>query len=62
MVMSTLELKDRATMRPQGLRRYWVVTGVDAVARDLKHNAMFLSKIPVWRRGFTTMYISTTRG
>ena len=56
LVMSLLEQKDRKTMRLKGLKRYWVVTSVDTVARDLKKNDSFLSKQPVWTRDFTTMY------
>ena len=34
--MAQLERKDIQLFRPKGIRRYWIVTSIDAVARQIK--------------------------
>ena len=54
--MSQLELKDEKEYRPRGIKRYWIVTSVDAVARHLKTFERQLAQERVWTEDFTTMY------
>ena len=56
LVMSSLEDKDRKLWRPRGVKRNWIVTSVDPVARDLHKDAARLFLLPVCTRDFTTMY------
>ncbi len=57
MCMHNLEHKDHSC-RKHGYKRYWVVTNVDRVAADIKHNAHILSGQPVFTRDYTRMYTS----
>ena len=45
-------------MPKTGLKRYWVVTNVDRIATDIKHNIDLLRGQPVFTRDFTRMYTS----
>ena len=55
-MMLTLEAKDIREFRPQGIKRYWVVTSVDPVVKHIKIHQQRLSKHAVWTRNFETMY------
>ena len=57
MCMHVLESKDKAC-RQKGYKRYWVVTNVDRVAADIKHNTKKLQGQPVFTRDFACMYTS----
>ena len=57
MCMHNLEAKDRKC-RSKGYKRYWVVTNVDQVAFDIKHNVNTLPGQSVFTRDFTRMYPS----
>ena len=57
MCMHNLENKDQSC-RKKGIKRYWVVTNVDRVAADIKHNMNILTGQPVFTRDFTRMYTS----
>ena len=54
--MHQLEQKDINVYRPRGIRRYWVVTDVDTVAKHIKAHQKTLAQEEVWTRDFTTMY------
>ena len=54
--MTQLERKDIEKYRPLGIRRYWIVTAVDAVARHIKTHQKELAKEEVFTEDFTTMY------
>jgi hypothetical protein len=54
--MAQLEQKDIKEYRPRRVRRYWVVTSVDAVAKHLKVHQRDLAQEDVWTEDFTTMY------
>ena len=56
LMMLTLEAKDIREYRPQGIKRYWVVTSVDPVAKQIKIHQQRLAKLAVWTRDFETMY------
>ena len=53
--MAQLERKDIQHFRPKGIRRYWIVTSVDAVARHIKVNQKLLAQEQVYTEDFTTM-------
>ena len=57
MCMHNLERKDDKC-RAKGYKRYWVVTNVDRVAADIKHNVDALKGQKVFTRDFTRMYTS----
>ena len=57
MCMHNLERKDDKC-RAKGFKRFWVVTNVDRVAADIKHNVQALKGQPVFTRDFTRMYTS----
>ena len=57
MCMHNLYNKDERC-RKKGYKRYWVVTNVDCVAVDIKHNVNSLRGQPVFTRDFTRMYTS----
>ena len=57
MCMHNLLYKDRSC-RKKGYKRYWVVTNVDTVAADIKHNVNSLRGQSVFTRDFTRMYTS----
>jgi hypothetical protein len=57
MCMHNLDSKDRGC-RKKGYKRFWVVTNVDRVAADIKHNVNSLKGQPVFTRDFTRMYTS----
>ena len=57
MCMHNLQSKDQRCIK-QGYKRYWVVTNVDRVAADIKHNLNALRGQPVFTRDFTRMYTS----
>ena len=54
--MTQLEQKDIKLFRPKGIRRYWIVTSVDAVARHIKTHQKLLAQEHVFTEDFTTMY------
>lgn len=54
--MKQLEEKDVKVWRPQGIRRYWIVTSVDQVAKHIKVHQRLLAQEQVWTDDFTTMY------
>ena len=56
MTLRTLEQKDRIKFRPQGIKRYWIVTSVNTVAFDLKTSYDKMIDSYLWTRDFTTMY------
>ena len=57
MCMHNLESKDKAC-RPGGYKRYWVVTNVDRVAADIKHNTKKMQGQPMFTRDFARIYTS----
>ena len=54
--MIQLERKDVQKFRPKGIRRYWIVTSVDAVAKHIKTHQKELAQEEVYTEDFTTMY------
>ena len=54
--MHQLERKDVEHYRPKGIRRYWIVTSVDAVAKHIKAHQKMLAQEQVITEDFTTMY------
>ena len=54
--MIHLERKDMQLFRPKGIRRYWIVTSVDTVARHIKVHQKELAQEQVITEDFTTMY------
>ena len=54
--MSQLEKKDEEQFRPKGIRRYWIVTSIDAVAKHIKAHQKQLAQEQVYTEDFTTMY------
>jgi len=54
--MQILEAKDIKLFRPKGIKRYWIVTSVDAVAKEIKMHQKRLANHEVWTDDFTTMY------
>ena len=54
--MAQLERKDIQQFRPKGIRRYWIVTSVDAVAKHVKVHQKELAQEQVLTEDFTTMY------
>ena len=57
MCMHNLEKKD-GNCRSMGYKRYWVVTNIDRVAADIKHNIHDLQGRCAFTRDFTRMYTS----
>ena len=53
--MAQLERKDIQLFWPKGIRRYWSVTSIDAVARHIKVNQNLLAQEQVYTEDFTTM-------
>ena len=54
--MIQLERKDVQKFRPKGIRRYWIVTSIDAVAKHIKTHQKELAHEEVYTEDFTTMY------
>jgi hypothetical protein len=54
--MTQLERKDAQMYRPKGIKRYWIVTSVDAVAKHIKAHQKDLAQEQVYTEDFTTMY------
>lgn len=54
--MRLLEDKDEKLWRPKGIRRYWIVTSVDTVAKHIKAHQKDLAQEEIWTNDFTTMY------
>ena len=57
MCMHNLESKDKAC-KQKGYKHYWVVTNVECVAADIKHNTKKLQGQPVFTCDFARMYTS----
>lgn len=56
LMMLALEAKDIKVFRPRGIKRYWIVTSVDTVAKHIKIHQQRLGKKEVWSRDFSTTY------
>ena len=54
--MIQLERKDLQLFRPQGIKRYWIVTSVDTVAKHIKAHQRELAQEQVYTEDFNTMY------
>ena len=54
--MTQLERKDIQLFRPKGIRRYWIVTSIDSVAKHIKAHQKQLAQEHVLTEDFTTMY------
>ena len=54
--MTQLERKDIQQFRPKGIRRYWIVTSIDSVAKHIKAHQKELAQEQVLTEDFTTMY------
>ena len=58
LIMGTLKAKDDILQQEEGIKRYWVVTSVDEVARQLKGIPSNYTNNTPYTRDFTRMYTS----